>query len=87
LAVALSIPTLVGLGVGYAWSYEAPHLFGWGVPHVMAHTAAQLLGGLLGVIFGRAIARTTVRIFLPPGVRPRLAYLWHADNKAFPSPV
>ncbi len=87
MVVAISVPLLVGLGVGFAWSREAPHLFGWGMLFVMTHTAAQLLGWMLGVTFGRPIARLTVRIVLPPGIRPRLAYLWHADRKAFPRPV
>ena len=86
LAVAVSIPVLVGLGVGFAWSREAPHLFGWGLLYVMSHCAAQLLGGLLGITFGRPLARLTVRIVLPPGMRPRLAYLWHADRKPVPRP-
>ena len=82
----LAVPVVVGMLVAIIWRYEAPHLLDWGLLHVMAHTGVQVLGGLLGVIFGRPLARLTVRIFLPSGVRPSLAFLWLADNKPFPRP-
>jgi hypothetical protein len=83
-AVALSLPLAVGAIVAVSWSQQAPHLFAWGVPYIVAHTAVQILGGIVGVCFGRPAARLTVRLVLPSSLRPRLAYLWLADGKAFP---
>jgi len=54
---------------------------------VCARVCVQAFGGVAGVFLGRPLARLTVRIVLPPGVRPRLAYLWLADNKPFPRPT
>ena len=82
----LAVPIVAGVLVAITWRYEAPHLLDWGLLYVMVHMGVQVLGGLLGVIFGRPLARLTVRIFLPTGVRPSLAFLWLADNKPFPRP-
>ncbi|MHC4695185.1 MAG: hypothetical protein ACYTFA_00415 [Planctomycetota bacterium] len=84
-ALVLVMPVLAGAVVATVWYHEAPHLFDWGLQHVASQSGMQLLGGLAGIIFGRPLARLGVHIFLPPGVRPRLAYLWLADNKPFPS--
>jgi hypothetical protein len=86
VGLMLAMPIVVGCLVAIAWAHDAPHLFDWGLPYVGAHTGLQLLGGVVGVIFGRPLARLAVHIFLPPSVRPRLAYLWLADGKAFPRP-
>ncbi len=86
-AVVLALPIVAGVVVAVAWHYEAPHLLEWGLRHLTAHACLQLLGGTVGVVFGRPFARLTVRILLPPGVRPRLAYLWLADRKPFPSAI
>jgi hypothetical protein len=43
-----------------------------------------MLGACMGITFGRTIARTAVRIFIPPSLRPRLAYLWIVDGKTLP---
>jgi hypothetical protein len=84
VGLVLAVPLAVGGVVATGWSQEAPHLFEWGLRYIMAHAGVQLLGGLMGVNFGRPLARTATRIFLPPSARPRLAYLWLADNKPFP---
>lgn len=84
VGVVLALPLAVGLIIGVSWSQQAPHLFAWGVPYIIAHAAVQLLGGFVGVRFGRPTARMTVRLVLPSSLRPRLAYLWLADNKPFP---
>lgn len=83
-ALALAMPLVAGGIIAMTWHYEAPHLLGWGMSYIAAHAGVQVFGGLLGIIFGRPVARTIVRVFLPPSVRPRLAYLWLADGKALP---
>lgn len=82
--VALAVPLLVACIVTMLWRAEAPHLLGWSLTYIAAHAGANMLGACLGVTFGRPIARTAVRIFIPPTLRPRLAYLWIADGKALP---
>jgi len=83
-AFVLAMPLLAGIIIAMTWNYEAPHLFEWGLSYIGAHAGVQLFGGLLGIIFGRPVARVIVRIFLPPSARPRLAYLWLTDGKALP---
>ncbi len=78
------MPLVAGGMIALAWSYDAPHLFAWGMRYVVTHAVVQVLGGIAGITFGRAAARTTVRIFLTDGIRPRLAYLWLVDGKPFP---
>jgi hypothetical protein len=85
-ALVVSIPVLAGVCVAVVWSYEAPHLFNWGLRYMMGHLGAQVLGGMIGVAFGRPLARGMVCILLPSSVRPRLSFLWLADNKPFPKP-
>ncbi|UCE59961.1 MAG: hypothetical protein JSU63_21265 [Phycisphaerales bacterium] len=80
----LVMPLVAAAIVAVVWYHEAPHLFRWGLPYTVAHLCAQTVGGLAGVVFGRPLARLGVRVFLPPSVRPRLAYLWLADNKPLP---
>ena len=84
--LVLAMPVVAGALVALIWSKQAPHLFDWGLPYIAAHTGVQMLGGLAGIMFGRPLARMAVRIFLPPGVRPKLAFLWLADKKALPTP-
>ncbi|MGD2108774.1 MAG: hypothetical protein PVI86_05220 [Phycisphaerae bacterium] len=84
-AIVVALMPVIGCGiVAVVWSYEAPHLVRWGLPHIGWHAGLQLFGGLAGVVVGRAAARLGVTIFLPPSVRPRLAYLWFADRKPPP---
>ncbi len=82
----LAMPVIAGVIVAIVWHYEAPHLFRWGMSYIAAHAGAQLLGGMAGVTFGRPLGRLAVRIFLTPGIRPRLAFLWLADGKPIPRP-
>ena len=49
------------------------------------YAAAFLVGGVAMVPFGRALARLIVRIFLPPGLRGALAFLWLADDLDAPA--
>lgn len=83
-ALVLAMPMVVGGIVVLVWRADAPHLLTWGLSHMAAHGTAQVLGGLAGITLGRPLARLTVRIVLPPSVRPRLAYLWLADKKPCP---
>ena len=86
VALILTMPFVAGSLVAVGWSQEAPHLFAWGMSFVTAHALVQMLGGVLGIALGRPAARLAIRIFLPPSVRPRLAYLWLVDDKPFPKP-
>ncbi len=86
-AVGLTLPVVIGGIITYAWSHEAPLLVGWGLRYTALHAGVQMLGGMTAVLVGRPVSRLVVRMFLPPGVRPRLAYLWHADGKPYPRPV
>ena len=85
LSLALVLPIIAGVVDVAIWHDEAPHLLGWGLNYMAAHCVVQVLGGLVGVVFGRPLARGVVRIILPPSIRPRLAYLWHADGKPPPT--
>jgi hypothetical protein len=85
-ALVLTIPLVAGALVAIGWSQNAPHLFNWTLTYLVAHVGVQLAGGVVGIAGGRPLARLAVRIFLPPGVRPRLAYLWLVDEKPFPRP-
>ena len=84
VGLMLAMPLVAGGIIAMAWHNEAPHLFGWGMSYITAHAGVQVFGGLLGIILGRPVTRLIVRIFLPPSVRPRLAYLWLADGMALP---
>jgi len=86
VGLALVMPIAAGGVVLVAWGHEAPHLFHWGLQYVMGHTGLQVLGGVVGIMLGRPFARLCVQVLLPPSVRPRLAYLWLADDKPPPRP-
>ncbi len=85
-ALVLVMPLAVGAIVAAIWGDEAPHLFNWGLSYVAAHAGMQMLGGLVGIMLGRPLARLAIRVVLPPSVRPRLAFLWLVDNKPMPRP-
>lgn len=84
LGLVLATPMLILGIVAVVWYQEAPHLFHWGLLHLGAHAGAQLAGGVTGVLSGRPVARLTLRVLLPPSLRPRLAYLWLVDGKPLP---
>ena len=86
-ALVLTMPVVAGAFAAFVWNMEAPHLFDWGLRFFGSHVGVQLFGGLLSAGIGRPPARLTIRILLPPGVRPRLAYLWLTDNKPLPRPA
>ena len=87
VVVLVTIPSLIWIMAVLIWRDEEPHLLRWGMTQLSAHAGAQLLGGLTALVLGRPFARLLVRIFIPPTLRPRLAYLWMADGKAFPTPA
>ncbi|MCH7592589.1 MAG: hypothetical protein IH989_07420 [Planctomycetes bacterium] len=70
-----------GTIVAIAWYYEANPLMDWATPYMLGHLGVKLLGGTVGIFYGRPMMRLMVRAMLPPSVRPRLAYLWLADGK------
>lgn len=70
--------------VWLAWSRAVPQLGDWCVPYLVSFGAAHLLGGIAGTWAGRPLARLAVRIALPPGLRPMLAFLWRADGLPMP---
>lgn len=82
---ALVTPMLVVLIASLAWCGDAPQLLRWSLNYTAAHGVAQILGGLLGVTFGRSLARGVVQVFLPPRIRTHLSYLWLVDGKALPA--
>jgi hypothetical protein len=84
-AVAVAWPIAVALVVSYIWRLMAPHLTAWGASYIWAHALICMLGGVVGVMIGRPLARLVVRICLPPRVRPVLSFLWLADGCEPPS--
>ncbi|MCP4592730.1 MAG: hypothetical protein GY842_18500, partial [bacterium] len=87
LPLVLGLPLVATVIVATTWLYEAPHLFDWGLSYLLIHLGVQFLGALIGVQFGRPFARGVVRVFLPPNLRPKLAFLWLADGKPPPPTV
>lgn len=85
ILLALIFPPLVAAVVAAAWRADVPQLFDWSLPYLGAHASVQILGGLLGVVFGRPLARVIVRVVLPPRVRPALSFLWLVDGKPMPA--
>lgn len=91
-AAGVVVPLLIGAVV---WamvasdkpppSYNRPAMSSWANPYVYGQALLQMLGGLIGVGLGRQLARLTVRILLPPRLRPPLAFLWLADGLPPPS--
>ncbi len=80
VVIAISGPILVAVLVTATWCYEAPHLLWWALGYITYHLALQALGGLAGVLFGRALTRGFVRAFIPPAWRSPLSYLWLIDG-------
>lgn len=81
----IALPSLIWLVGVLIWRDGVPHLLTWGMTYLTAFAAVQLLGGMTAVALGRPFARMLVRIFIPPSLRPRLAYLWMVDRLEPPS--
>ncbi len=83
--VLMAIPIVVNLGfVRLIWQADAPGLESWGMRYITHHTCVQLAGCAVGILAGRFLVRTVVRVVLPPRVRSALAFLWLVDNKPVP---
>lgn len=70
--------------VWYIWAHDFPLLRDWATPYVVGLTLANVVGGALGVYFGRPATRLTLTLTLPPRIRQTLAFLWIADGKPPP---
>lgn len=91
-ATAVVVPLLVGAVI---WAMVAsdqprpgwnrPVMSTWANPYVYGQALLQVFGTLIGVGLGRQLARLTIRILLPPRLRPPLAFLWLADGLPPPS--
>ncbi len=84
--LVLVIPTLVAAVIFSMWCVEAPHLMSFGLVFILGHVGAYILGGGLGVTFGRPLARAAIRAILPPRFWPVLGDLWLVDQKPLPQP-
>ncbi|MFG0331505.1 MAG: hypothetical protein ACF8PN_16580 [Phycisphaerales bacterium] len=78
-------PILVGLGIIYLLSRSEPDITGWISRVALGITACSILGGLIAVVIGRALARGAVRTLLPAGLRSPFAYLWECDGLEAPT--
>ncbi|MGD8451854.1 MAG: hypothetical protein PVJ57_08550 [Phycisphaerae bacterium] len=80
---------LISLGAGLiawlAWCDDAANLEAWSRPYIASQTAAHLVGGLAGILWGRPLARGIVRVLLAPRHRGLFTYLWLADGKPPPT--
>jgi hypothetical protein len=82
---ALGVPLCVALIVWIAMQIDRPDAdFDWAWPYVLGDALVQMVGGVLGVMAGRPIARGLIRVLLPPGLRQVLAFIWLVDGKVVP---
>ena len=58
----------------------------WVINRVLLMFAIQCAGIILGILFGRKISRSLVRMVIPPKPRQMLAFLWLTDGKS-PPPI
>ncbi len=85
LVPAVLVPIVTGVLAWYIWSVECPHLIDWAEPTFVRQAAANLAGGLTGILLGRPFARLLVTLTLPGKLRQVLAFLWLADGKPPPA--
>lgn len=69
----------------YCRDPDYENIRGWCVRCVLIQTAIQCGGIWLGVLLGRRIARTIVRVIIPAKPRQVLAFLWQVDGKQPPA--
>jgi hypothetical protein len=77
-------PLAVAAVVTLIWREEAHDLLTWGLPYIAYHAGVQIIGGAVGILLGRMVARGLVRTFVPPAWRGPLAYLWLIEGKTPP---
>lgn len=80
----LLVPAAVGTIVFVGWRIEAPNLQLWGLGYIAALAGIHLLGGCLGCLLGRPLARGLLYVLLPPRARQVFAFLWLVDAKIPP---
>jgi len=54
---------------------------------IAGQAGLQCVGLLLGIMVGRKVSRTVVRMLVPPKARQLLAFLWQVDGKTMPGPL
>lgn len=84
--LVLVIPLLAAAVVFTLWTIEAPDLTEWGLRLIGGHAGLFIMGGVAGVLWGRPVARATIRAALPPKYWPVLCDLWLIDQKPLPQP-
>lgn len=80
------LPVLVALICTPVWRMAAPHLFWWGTRLIWIHTAANLVGGCVGLLFASRLAVLMTRVFVPPRWRS-WAGLEPGSSEVPPSPA
>jgi len=57
------------------------------IPVIALTLGAEVIPLAVGLLFGRPLARTMVRAFVPPRLRAPLSFLWICDGKPLPRPA
>jgi hypothetical protein len=73
---------VIGFGVAIDDLFE--EIRGWAYGAVLLSAAWQGLFIAVGIVTGRKVARTLVRLFVPPRPRQHLGFLWSIDGKQVP---
>ena len=84
LLPAVAIPGILTYIGFLVWTFDYPELADWSLRILLGLNAAFLAGCLAGIVSGRPVTRTMVRLLLPPRLRQVLAFLWLADAKTLP---
>ncbi|HEX8523323.1 MAG TPA: hypothetical protein VF669_13790 [Tepidisphaeraceae bacterium] len=59
---------------------------GWMIQRMAYHAAVQSATFAFGVLIGRPVGRTLLRMFVPPRPRQVFNFLWRVDGKVPPAP-
>jgi len=86
LLLVFLVPMIPAVLVALVWRFEAPTLIGFGLKLIAGHCSLFILGGMIGVRFGRPVSRAIIRAALPPRWWPMLGDLWTIDDKPLPQP-
>ncbi len=82
----LVISLLAAAVINSLWALEAPHLIAFGFKTISVQTGLFILGGGIGIMWGRSISRLIIRAALPPRFWPILGDLWLIDKMELPQP-